>query len=580
MMRRRAAKQELENEQLDRMNVDEPPSQVHGDGEPRQLELKTCDTCEQQQWYGAVGNSSTCGFCSRKNSTTTEETTADSDSVFIVYKGRASKMTMPNNEVITKDDIIESRRELTYEDSPEAQQLRESTQYNIESNGSAHAISPKRFTSVSKIVLSKLWTSHNMIKNFLKLFSGPRCKLQPISMRLIIAATTHISKGSDEGVEMLIAAVFKVVCIEMNVSVSGLQLAHGTPSAAHLRSWRIRLSAEMLMLACDEINQRGVTHGHLASDHGERGNQQAFVKGVSYGYIDENGEYKIKTITYDMDKCGHTKKEVVAGLKTLVDKIIKLCPNLVFISIEGDNGGGGGVEAVFEPLKKAGVLHKDSRYIICIMHAYNKCIETGVEKALGRAGMNMNDVLQLGFATIKAFRTVKEEGGLELLDNIKRLCIAKLVKDKKWKDEAAANCASACVEFLLQYDVEDLEEILFERNLQLPVWTRWKTTLAMAKFIVKNWMVNYFMLAAISDTKKASLAITKTAADALSLMKMKAEGAEAGSAPQLYAQACFLDVVSANLSSMTCLTRLCVPTQKLRKAMHSLHDYSMSCAIT
>ena len=226
-------------------------------------------------------------------------------------------------------------------------------------------------------------------------------------------------------------------------------------------------------------------------------------------------------------------------------------------------------------LIEAGVLESEARFIICFMHALNKCIETGFGGIFGVSGMNMICVLQLGYAAIRVFKRIKIEGGLELLDEIKRMVIEKLMNDLEWTNEAADNCMACLEEFMAQYENVDINEAMFARLLQEPVWTRWGTTLLMAAFLEKNWTLIYFMLVAVVQSKKASLAITKTAGDALAMMKTKARmvvvpasddddtsdstattepdaavDEEHTSSPVLYAQVCFMNAIGKAFFSL------------------------------
>ena len=458
-----------------------------------------------------------------EDATSTRADTAEGKPVHIISQGRATTIPMPSHGIITMDDIINNHEPLAYEDTPEARMSREQTHYTLETFGASQAFVPSRATIVRKGFFTKLLERNEMIKRLKRLFSGKRCRLSPMSMRLIIAFTLHNFKGSDEGTTMTLAAAFLVIHLEMGLELSPEALGYGNVSESLFRAWKKRFSAEIFIKEMYTIREQKVKYLHVASDHGLRAKMDVLCKGISYAYVDVDGNRRIKFLAIDFDRCGHSIPEVVAALKKMVKKIKRLCPDVEFISLEGDNGGGGGVEAIFPHLIDEGVLEDWARFIICIMHALNKCIETGFMAIFGAQGMNMICILQLGYASIRVFKRIKIEGGLELLDEIKRKVVKKLMTDKGWKKEAAENCLDGLEKLCAQYEEKDIDEVAFFRNLQEPVWTRWGSTLAMAHFLEENWTLVYFMLVAVCQTKKASLSIAKTAGDALAMMKTKAQ---------------------------------------------------------
>jgi len=476
-----------------------------------------------------------------------EESTKPSaiSTIHVIKDGRAAQLTLPAHGIITVGDIEKSFVPLSYGDSPEMLKKRQETNYDIVPFGAVDVVVPKRATITTKGYMTTLKRHHAMILKLKKLFSGQKCRLSPASMRMIIAFSLSNFSGSDEGLAMALSVSMYVVHIEMELELSPEALGFGSISESTLRVWRNRLAAELFVMECYHINARDVKYLHAAGDHGLRNEKDAFCKGVSYGYIDEEtGERCVKFVPIDFDSCAHCTKDVVHAFVKMQEKIKLLCPDVEFISIEGDNGGGGGVEAIFQPLIDAGFLVDWATYIICGMHADNKCIETGCLHTTGRQGRNMNTALQLGYASIKVFKRLKMEGGIELLDEIKAMVVFKLIESGEWQEEATRNNVVALDEILNTLNEADedalLELIKFERNLQEPVWTRWKTTLAMAKFLKENWTTVYFMLAAVSDSKKTTLAITKTAQDALSLMKVKAKGE---GPPLLFADVVFMTAI-------------------------------------
>ena len=137
---------------------------------------------------------------------------------------------MQTHGIISVDDIMNNIEPLPYEDTPEAKASREKTQYTLETFGASQLFMPSRATHVRKGFLTILLKHHEMIKRLKRLFSGKRCRLSPMSMRLIIAFTLHNFKGSDEGTTMTLAAAFLVIHLEMGLELSPEALGYGNVS--------------------------------------------------------------------------------------------------------------------------------------------------------------------------------------------------------------------------------------------------------------------------------------------------------------------------------------------------------------
>ena len=140
------------------------------------------------------------------------------------------------------------------------------------------------------------------------------------------------------------------------------------------------------MHRCRRMVQQGVKYVHFAGDHGHRQGQDSVVKGWSYATWDKGGNRFIDFLCSDIDRCGHTNKSVVAGIKKSFDRIKMLIQGLMYISSEGDACGGGSVQSTFDPVVSVGVLELFSRFINCLMHALSKCLQHACEAVFGNRG--------------------------------------------------------------------------------------------------------------------------------------------------------------------------------------------------
>ena len=196
-------------------------------------------------------------------------------------------------------------------------------------------------------------------------------------MRTFTACTLHNSGGSDEGTAFTLAAAFWVASHEMGKALSPKQLGHGSPSETFLSDWEKRYAAKCFTLKCFKMRQNNTKYLHYSGDHGHRKGQDSLVKGWSYASWNKHGERVIDFLCSDIDKCGHSSKEVVAGINKSFNCIQMLVPGVKCISSEGDAGGGGSVQSTFDDLIVANVLEDSSRFINCLLHGYSKALQGG-----------------------------------------------------------------------------------------------------------------------------------------------------------------------------------------------------------
>ena len=143
-------------------------------------------------------------------------------------------------------------------------------------------------------------------------------------------------------------------------------------------------------------------HIHYTGDHGHRQGQDSLVKGWSYAAYDKDGNRFVDFLCTDVDKCGHSTGEVVVGVEKSFDRIKMLVPGVKCVSSEGDAGGGGSVQATFDPLVSKGVFESYARFINCLLHAWSRCLQRVCEAVFKR-------LVELGLARdIEHWKLVKD----------------------------------------------------------------------------------------------------------------------------------------------------------------------------
>ena len=256
--------------------------------------------------------------------------------------GRETRIP-PDKQIILVRKFKENLEPLMCSDTEEVRKKRAGAKYVAESFGAVTTWVPLRTTIIGKHHLSMLKCDAARCRRFFRRFGTKRCTLSAASMRVITAFGLQNSGGSDEGAAAIVAATFMAASMEMGKPLTPTQLGRGSPSQWLLAEWEKRYAAECFVHRCHKMRQQSVKYLHFAGDHGHRQGQDSLVKGWSYATRNKHGERVIEFLCSDVDKCGHTSNNVVAGVKISFESIKRLVPAIVCILSEGDAGGGGSV---------------------------------------------------------------------------------------------------------------------------------------------------------------------------------------------------------------------------------------------
>lgn len=170
--------------------------------------------------------------------------------------------------------------------------------------------------------------------------------------------------------------------------------------------------------------------------------------------------------------------------------------------------------------------------IRCLLHAKAKCYERAIIGAFGQQGRGMDTCMQLLYSTMAMCRKlIKDSGGKHsLFDEYYHKAIEKILNDPAWQGEAEQILKDSyhdLMEVLNNDEIgEQLEEFMTSpRGLQLPLATRWQSTIPMLRIYIKLHVVFYFMAVEVTQAEKSHKHLHKVAADTIRLIKIRTGGA-------------------------------------------------------
>ena len=480
-----------------------------------------------------------------------------------IIDGRAGTLRVNPQGFVCVQDLIDCREQLLYQDSDQMKEERHETKYHLETAGPVQVMVPNRFTLVATNHLGRYKRSNEMIKRLRRLFNGKKCKVKWSSFRYIPAYALHSLGVSMEGVQMILAASWRCLFSEMDFTVSNGDLGRGCPSQEMIRSAFIKFSAECFLAQCQKLVDKGIHQATLLQDAGHKNNLDHHCKVLVYAVVDDEGRPTIERFCIDVDPCGGTAEEICQALKVSIDRVKQRVPGLKIIGITGDSGGGGKVQGLFDRLVELDVVDKEwGRYVRCLLHALNKCIENASKFTFGEQGLGNVCAAQLLYNAVTLYTKVRKIGGLKLLDRQFHKVVEKLSDDEDWRSEAEISSPTAFDEMeadraaRLAASLDDLDAGDFEggarppeeqegeadtgstsapeggekkatRNVQMPNWMRWNSMLPAARLVLELWLEFRFLAVANRQTQKNGNSYVSQVSDSLlAAMNVKAPRAE------------------------------------------------------
>ena len=262
---------------------------------------------------------------------------------------------------------------------------------------------------------------------------------------------------------MAVAATVRIIANEMGFALSNEKLGCGCPSQEMIRVAYIKFAAEFFLGECQYMKNNNIDMAGLLQDAGHKNNLHHHVKLLVYATRDEEGNRIIRRFCIDVDTCGGSAEEICQAILKSINRVKAGVPGLRIVSITGkkstdrvkpcvlrlcqitgDSGGGGKVQGLFDRLVELGVIDdKWGRFIRCLLHALNKCIENATKLTFGDQGLGKTCAAQLLYNALTLFAKVRSMGGLELLDKQFTKITEKLNTDEEWRTEAMNNSPMA-----------------------------------------------------------------------------------------------------------------------------------------
>jgi len=237
-------------------------------------------------------------------------------------------------------------------------------------------------TAIATNHLSRLQKQAEVSTNWSALFDGERCTFSDRFHRTLSTFGLHNMRGSDEGMEMIIAGVVKGLAHEVGLPISEQALACGCPSRKTLARNEKRLAADCYAAVVQDIKKDGTKWISLMVDHGKRSGIEHFVKIILWAGQDENGNKVIKNFCLDVDKSNHSANDCAEAISMSIKRLraAGLDTNTVeFFAITGDSGGGGAVQHIHPPLVANKTMTKNSKRINCQLHGVAKSLQNSCE---------------------------------------------------------------------------------------------------------------------------------------------------------------------------------------------------------
>ena len=246
---------------------------------------------------------------------------------------------------------------------------------------------------------------------------------------------------------MAVAATIRMIANEMGFVLTNKCLGIGCPSQEMIRLAYMKIAAECYLGECWYMRNNNIDMAGLLQDAGHKNNLHHHCKLLVYATRDNDGNRRIRRFCIDVDTCGGTADEICQGIKKSVDRLKKCVPGLKIVSITGDSGGGGKVQGIFAKLVALGVIDdKWGRFIRCLLHALNKCIENATKYTFGDQGLGKSTAPQLLYNALTLYTKIRSMGGLKLLDEQFTKVAEKLNTDDEWQKEAKKNSPMAFAE--------------------------------------------------------------------------------------------------------------------------------------
>ena len=397
---------------------------------------------------------------------------------------------------------------------------------------------PKRGTVVDKCHLTTIKSLAKSAKAFRCLFEKGRTAFPDRAKDIIAASSMAAAGASDWGVQSVIFGTLKAVAEVMDMDLTHQQLADGCPDVTTLKNWEFNLAGGCLAKAIHEISQdaeRLKEHDMtlqlcLMTDHGNREGIDHLVKVIIWASIDADGNRVIRHFNLDIDKGGHSTEAAADAIELSLQSLMLDGLDVEISFIVGDAGGGAAVHQLKPALVKRGVMPEFSDYVNCLLHALNLSYQTACIDSMGDQGMGKNTPFQLCFLAILLLKTIKKQGGLDLLKKYYAMTMTQLLEDETWQENMSCNFVQAFGDLMDEIDesgdsiTEHIDEMLKDcpTNIAQGNFGRWGTISKVAHLVLRHSLALLNMAYSVKDVEKKGCYLHTVASELIKLMSSKA----------------------------------------------------------
>jgi hypothetical protein len=170
----------------------------------------------------------------------------------------------------------------------------------------------------------------------------------------------------------------------------------------------LRFGAKSFLCICYEIAQDETNYISWQFDHGKRKGIEHFVKLISWGGFDDEGNRVVKAFCVDSKMCGHSAIESAMSIKEVSDVMHIVLPEIENISGTSNSGGGAAIQHTWLEVVLRVVAPKDSTINNCDLHGMNLPLKEALEDALGQPCIGHNSPWQLEFVAKLFLHQLKE----------------------------------------------------------------------------------------------------------------------------------------------------------------------------
>ena len=205
--------------------------------------------------------------------------------IYYTLDGRAGKIILPSNGLI----LVRKLREGLVP----ADNVDENTggrKYVSVICGPNQCWVPAGITVYAANHLARLQQRAKVFDRWVALFSKKKCLFSNQFLRTLTEFGLHNMRGSDEGMELIIAGVVKGLADEVGLPLTNLSLSYGCPSRHTLARGDKRLAADVLISVAKDIKNNNVKWIAFMVDHGKRSGIEHFVKIIIWAGRDSDGK--------------------------------------------------------------------------------------------------------------------------------------------------------------------------------------------------------------------------------------------------------------------------------------------------